>query len=94
MAKQKLTFPPPVAYEKDIIEPMPSQHHRVLEEDSQDTLVAWQLEREVQILVVILLIAIITVIGFLNRRIENVLLFALFLSGIIIALVFFLLGSS
>ena len=92
MAKQKLTFHSLFAYEKDIIEPMPSQHHRVIEEDTKDTLIAWELEREVQILVVIFLIGIIVVIGWLNRRVENVILFALFLSGVIIALILALLG--
>ncbi len=71
---------------------MPSQPHRVLEEDTKDPLVAWQLQREVQILVVILLVGIIVVVGLLNRRVENALLFALFLSGVIIVLVFDLLG--
>ncbi|RMF23795.1 MAG: hypothetical protein D6756_08055 [Cyanobacteria bacterium J083] len=55
----------------------------------QDTLVVWQLEREVYILALILLVGIIFAIGLLNQRVENVLLFALFLSCIIIALVFF-----
>jgi hypothetical protein len=91
VAQQKLTFHSPFASEKDIIEPMPSQHHRVLEEDTKDTLIAWELEREVQILVVIFLIGLIVVIGWLNRRVENVILFALFLSGVIIALILALL---
>jgi hypothetical protein len=92
VAKQKLTFHSLFAYEKDIIEPMPSQHHRVLEEDRKDTLIGWQLQREVQILAVILLIGIIFMIRLLNKQVENSLLFALFLTGIIIALVLGLLG--
>ena len=91
MTQQKSTVPSLFAYEKDILEPMPSQPPN-LEDDRKDTLIDWQLEREVQILVVILLVGIILVVGFLNRRVKNALLFALFLSGIIIALFFSLLG--
>jgi hypothetical protein len=92
VAKQKSTFQSPFVAQKDISEPIPAQGHRVLEEDTKDTLVDWQLEKEVQILAVILIVGIIAVIGLLNRRVENLLVFALFLSGVIIALVFALLG--
>lgn len=90
MTKQKSTFQSFFADKKDIIKPMPSQSPS-FSEDTKDPLIAWKLEREVEILVVILLIGIILVIGFLNRRVENALLLALFLSGIIIALFFALL---
>ncbi len=78
-------------YEKDILEPMPSQSPS-LEENREDTLIGWQLETEIQILVIILLVGIILVVGYLNRRVEKALLFALFLSGIIIVFFFTWLG--
>ncbi len=87
VTKRKLTFQYLFTYEKDIIEPIPSQSHRVSEEDTQDPLISWQLETEVYILLVILVIGIIAVVGLINRQVENALLFALFVSGIIIALV-------
>ncbi len=85
MAQQKSTFQHLFTYEKDIIQPMPSQSNRVSEKDTQDLLIAWQLETEVYILLVILVIGIIAVIRLINRQVDNALLFALFLSGIIIA---------
>lgn len=91
MTQQKSIVPSFLAYEKDILEPMPSQPPS-LEEDRKDTLIDWQLERKIQILVVILLVSIIVVVGFFNRQVENALLFALFLSGVIIAFFFALLG--
>ncbi len=91
MTKQKSTFQSLIADEQDTIEPIPSQPPS-LEEDTKDTLIDWQLEREIQVLVVILLVGIILVVGFINRRLENALLFALFLSGIVIALFLALLG--
>ncbi len=83
MTQQKSTVPPLFAYEKDILKPIPSQPPS-LEDDRKDTLIDWQLAREVQVLVVILLVGIILVVGFLNRQVENALLLALFLSGVII----------
>ena len=92
MAQKKSTFQYLFTYEKEIIEPMPSQSNRVSEKDTQDPLIAWQLETEVYILLVILVIGIIAVIRLINRQVDNALLFALFLSGIIIALVMGLFG--
>lgn len=86
MDQQKPSFQSYFVYEKDIIEPTKTQNPRV-RDDTQDTLVAWQLQREVQILFLIVIAGIITIIGFLNRKVENVLLFALFISGIIIVLI-------
>lgn len=92
MTQQKSPFYA-FTYQKDIIEPMPSQPPS-LEDDKQDTLVAWQLQREIQILLVILIMGIIFLIGLVSPKVENAILFALFLSGIIIAVVFSLLLSS
>ncbi len=86
MTKHKSsTFKSVLAAEKDKIESIPSQSPS-LQKDTKDTLIDWQLEREIQILVALLIIGIIVSIGFLNRRVENALFFALFLSGIIIAI--------
>ena len=87
VAERKSTFQYLFTSEKDIIEPIPSQSHRVSEKDTQDPLISWQLETEVYILLIILVIGIIAVVGLINRQVENALLFALFVSGIIIALV-------
>lgn len=92
MAQPKLIFQSSFIAQKDTLESTPSQSSRVLEDDTENPLVDWQLEREIQILVVILLIATIFIIGLLSRRVENVLLFALFLSGVLMALVFALFG--
>ena len=86
MDKQKLSFQSYFVYEKDIIEPRETQSHQV-QEDTQDTLVAWQLQTEVQILFLVILAGIITIIGFFNRKVEKALLFALFLSGIIFVVI-------
>jgi uncharacterized membrane protein len=91
VAKQKSTFQSLSTSEQDNIEPIPSQSPN-LKEDTKDTLIAWKLEKDIQILVVILLVAIILVVGFINRRVEKALLLALFLSGIVIAIFFALLG--
>ncbi|GAB4525176.1 MAG: hypothetical protein Tsb0014_04270 [Pleurocapsa sp.] len=53
MTQQKSTVLSLFTYEKDILKPMSSQPPS-LEGDHKDTLIDWQLEREVQILVVIL----------------------------------------
>jgi hypothetical protein len=66
---------------------------RVIEEDSQDSLIVPKsLQTEEYIFVAILFAGIIAIIGLINRRVKNALLFALFISGIIIALFFALLG--
>lgn len=66
---------------------------RVIEEDSQDSLIIpKKLQSEEYIFVAILLVGIIAIIGLINRRVENAMLFALFISGIIIVLFFGLLG--
>ena len=66
---------------------------RVIEEDSQDSLIIpKKLQIEEYIFVAILLAGIIAIIGLINRRVENAMLFALFISGIIIVLFFGLLG--
>jgi hypothetical protein len=92
MAQPKLIFRSSFIAPKEPLNSTPSQSPRVLEDDTESPLVDWQLEREIQILVVILLIATVFVIGLLSRRVENVLLFALCLSGVLMALVFALFG--
>jgi K+-sensing histidine kinase KdpD len=92
VAKQTLTFSS-WAYEKNIIEVIPSQNYRVVKEDRQDPLIDWQLQREMEILVVILLVSIIMVVGILSRRVKQALLIAFFFTGIIIVLLFSLLGK-
>lgn len=92
MPKHKTFFQPSVAYEKDIVEPSPSQRHRVIEEDKSDSLIDWQIEEDIYILASILLVGIILVVGLIFRKVENVLLIALFISGVIIVLFFALLG--
>lgn len=89
MVRQKLTFS--LADEKNIIEAIPSGDYRVVKEDRQDPLIDWQLQREVEILVVVLLVSIIMVVGILSRRVKEAVLIAFFLTGIIIVLLFSLL---
>ncbi len=65
---------------------------KVIEQDSKDSLIAWQLQTEEYIFIALLFAGVVAIIGLINRRVENALLFALFISGIIIALFFALLG--
>lgn len=94
MARQKLTFS--WADEKNIIEAIPSEDYRVVKEDPQDLqdpLIDWRLQREVEILVVVLLVSIIMVVGILSRRVKEAVLIALFFTGIIIVLLFSVVGG-
>ena len=65
---------------------------KVIEKDNEDSLLpSTRLQTEEYMFVFILLAGIIVIVGLINRRVENALLFALFISGIIIALFFALL---
>ncbi|MBE9045469.1 hypothetical protein IQ255_13845 [Pleurocapsales cyanobacterium LEGE 10410] len=65
---------------------------RVIKKDSQDSLLLpKRLQTEEYIFIFILLAGVLAIVGLINRRVENALLFALFISGIIIALFFALL---
>lgn len=88
MATQKSTVQSFFVYQKEIVKPILSQSYTPSEKETQDTLIARQLQIEVYILAAILLVTIIFVIGLINRKVEEALLFALFLSGILIALFF------
>lgn len=65
---------------------------RVIEEDRDSLIIPKKLQTEEYIFVAILLAGIIAIIGLIDRRVENAMLFALFISGIIIVLFFGLLG--
>ena len=65
---------------------------QIIEKDKEDSLLPpKRLQTEEYILIFILLAGVIAIVGLINRRVENALLFALFISGIIIALFFALL---
>jgi hypothetical protein len=77
---------------QEIDSPTQKYSEKVIEKDSQDSLLPTKrLQTEEYIFIFILLAGVIAIIGLLNRRVENTLLFALFISGIIIALFFALL---
>ena len=65
---------------------------RVIEEDRDSLIIPKKLQTEEYIFVAILLAGIIAIIGLINRKVGNAMLFALFISGIIIVLFFGLLG--
>lgn len=88
MATQKSTVRSFFVSQENIIKPVLSQPLAASEKDTQDPLIARQVQIEVYILAAILLVTIIFVIGLINRKVEEALLFALFLSGILIALFF------
>ncbi len=68
-----------------LIRTQPSQ--RLIEQQPTDPLVNRSMETDVYILTAILLVAVLLVIGLINRKIENMLIFALFLSSILIVLI-------
>lgn len=57
------------------------------EQSPTDPLINRSMEIDLYILTAILLIAVLLVIGLINRKIENMLIFALFLSTILIILI-------
>jgi uncharacterized membrane protein len=61
--------------------------HATAGADTQDPLISQAEENELYILAAIVLVLVLLVIGLINRRIENMLFFALFLSTILIFLV-------
>ncbi len=68
-----------------LIQTQPSQS--LIEQQSTDPLVNRSMETDVYILTAILLVAVLLVIGLINRKIENMMIFALFLSAILIVLI-------
>jgi hypothetical protein len=72
--------------------PTPKYSQNIIEKDNEDSLLLpKRLQTEEYIFIFILLAGVIAVVGLINRRVENALLFALFVTGIIIALFFALL---
>lgn len=78
---------------KEIDSPTQKYSEKVIEKDNQDSLLLpKRLQTEEYIFIFILLAGVIAIVGLISRRVENALLFALFISGIIIALFFAMLG--